>query len=227
MENSQYKLCREVIRRLGEAGALKHLIVIGSWCIPLYKEYFAGVAFNTTIRTRDVDFLIPKPSSFTSTIDLSELLKDLGFVVGFKGEHGVMRLEHPELMIEFLVPELGRGTDKPIRVPKIGMNAQALRFLNFLTSSTILVQIDGVPVKLPHPANFALHKLIVSERRKNEDKMIKDRNAGLQVLRALIEKGEGALIRKTFESAPRGWQQKILRVLDELKERSIIELLTD
>lgn len=227
MENSQYKLCREVIRRLGEAGALKHLIVIGSWCIPLYKEYFAGVSFSTTIRTRDVDFLIPRPSSFASTIDLPELLKDLGFVVGFKGEHGVMRLEHPELMIEFLVPELGKGTDKPIRVPKIGMNAQALRFLNFLTSRTILVQIDGATVKLPHPANFALHKLIVSERRKNEDKMIKDRNAGLQVLRALIEKGEGALIRKTFESAPRGWQQKILRVLDELKERSIIELLTD
>ena len=227
MENSQYKLCREIIRRLGKAGVLEHLIIIGSWCVPLYKDYFAGVAFNPSIRTRDIDFLVPKPSAFSSQVDLCELLKDLGFVLGFKGEHGVMRLEHPELMIEFLVPELGRGTDKPVQVPKIGMNAQALRFLNMLTSNTIRVRVGDTTVRLPHPANFALHKLIISERRKDDDKTTKDRNAGLQILRALIEKGEGALVRKTFESAPRGWQQKILRVLDDAGERSIIELLTD
>jgi len=61
VENSQYKLCIEVLRRLDTAGVLKHIVLIGSWCIPFYKEYFKGTEYYTSITTRDIDFFVPLP----------------------------------------------------------------------------------------------------------------------------------------------------------------------
>ena len=74
MEKNQYKLCREVLRRLDKAGILRDLIIIGSWCIPFYESHFSGIKYSTSIRTRDFDFLIPRPASFHAKIDLEELL---------------------------------------------------------------------------------------------------------------------------------------------------------
>lgn len=41
MEKNQYELCVKVLKRLERTGVLKDVILIGSWCIPFYKEYFA------------------------------------------------------------------------------------------------------------------------------------------------------------------------------------------
>jgi hypothetical protein len=39
------------------------LILIGSWCIYLYNDYFSGMPFidHAVLRTRDMDFLIKDP----------------------------------------------------------------------------------------------------------------------------------------------------------------------
>ncbi len=58
MEKSQYDLCIEVLMCLNKADVLNELILIGSWCIPFYEEYFKGIKYPSTIRTRDIDFLI-------------------------------------------------------------------------------------------------------------------------------------------------------------------------
>ena len=54
MEKNQYKLCIEVLRRLNEIVVLANIIVIGSWCIPFYKEYFATTKYSPSIKTRDI-----------------------------------------------------------------------------------------------------------------------------------------------------------------------------
>lgn len=225
MEKSQYELCIEVLRRLEKTGVLKHLVIIGSWCIPFYKEYFTNVRYIPSIRTRDIDFLVPKPRSIEVKVDLPEILKDLGFIIGFKGSKGFIRLENPDLIIEFLVPERGRGTDKPHPLPQLGLNAQTLRFLGFLTDNVIHVKVEGLSLTLPHPANFALHKLIVSQRRKIDEKMIKDSEAGLNILKALVDKGENSLIKQVYKTIPQSWRKKIKTVLRDLKEPSLLELL--
>lgn len=50
----------EVLRRLDEAGVLQGMVLVGSWCVHFYKDYFGG-AVMSAIRTRDMDFLIPTP----------------------------------------------------------------------------------------------------------------------------------------------------------------------
>lgn len=219
MEKNQYKLCFEVLRRLNGAGVLEDIILIGSWCIPFYRSYFSGIKYSPNIRTRDIDFLVPHPRNVRANVNIPDLLKDLGFVIGYRGSKGYIKLEHPDLVVEFLSPERGKGTDKPIPIPKLGVNAVALRFLNLLTDNTIKVTVENLDLRLPHPANFALHKLIIFQRRFKEDKAIKDRNAVIQILRALINKGEAATIKHIFASMIPKWQKKILKGLEESKEK--------
>lgn len=218
MEKRQYELCLEVLRRLDKSGALKNMLLIGSWCLPFYKEYFAGLKYGPVIKTRDIDFLIPNASRIKTRIDMVELLKDLGFVIGYKGSKGYMRLEHPDLIIELLVPEKGRGSDRPYPLPNLGLNAQPLRFLSFLTQKTISIRVEGISITLPHPANFALHKLIISSRRRNTDKRIKDRETALQLLKTLMDKKESAIIAKAFNSIPQKWQKTIVQELEKVEE---------
>ncbi|MBD3295888.1 MAG: hypothetical protein GF392_00785 [Candidatus Omnitrophica bacterium] len=225
MGSKQLKLCMEVLRRLNKAGVLKNVLLIGSWCVPFYKEYFSGLKYATAIRTRDMDLLIPFPAKLRKKVDIPELLKDLGFVTGFRGRDGYIKLEHPELIIEFLVPEKGRTRTKPYPLPKLGLNAQALRFLNYLAQSSVKAPIGDISVNLPHPAYFALHKLIISPRRRNKEKSEKDRKMAVSILKSLIRKNEEGSVRQAFDSAPQKWQKKILAELRKTREKDILEIL--
>ena len=225
MEKSQYELCAEVLRRLDKAGVLRDIIIVGSWCTLFYREFFGRTRYMVSLRTRDMDLLIPRPSAMRAKTDVAELLKDLGFVVGFTGSKGFIRLQHPQLIVEFLVPERGRGSDKPYALPQLGLNAQALRFLDFLARNTITAKVGPTTVALPHPANFALHKLLVLTRRPTPEKQMKDKEAAMRVLIALIDKGQGNLIADVFHTMPRKWQAMVKRQLTDAAEEPILDLL--
>ena len=220
MEKKQYELCLEILRRFHSAGILKNIIIIGSWCIYFYKYYFTDQAYIdlSTVKTRDIDFLVPIPVKTDKKVNVPNLLKDLGFVIDFKSSKGYIKLDHPALIIEFLVPEKGKGIDKPYPLPEFGLNAQALRFLLFLTDDLIRVKVEDILITLPHPANFALHKLIIFQRRAKEEKAIKDRRTAIDILRTLIKTGESEAIKKAFRSIPQKWQKKILKGLEEAGE---------
>ncbi|MBU1727077.1 MAG: nucleotidyltransferase domain-containing protein [Candidatus Omnitrophica bacterium] len=227
MEKKQFELCIEILRRFNKAGILKDFILIGSWCVYFYKDYFSGVAYidQATIKTRDIDFLINDPSRIRREVDIPALLKDLGFVTIMRGSKGYIKLDHPDLLLEFLVPEKSKGTDKPVALPKLGMNAVALRFLSFLSANTIKARVEDFYIILPHPANFALHKLIISQRRLKQDKAIKDRNAAIVILSALINKGESDAIREVFNSIPKKWQARVIKDLTRREDRELLAIL--
>lgn len=227
MEKNQYELCAEILRKLDKAGILKHVILIGSWCVPFYAEYFRGLRYIPDIKTRDMDFLVPIPLRIETYISIPELLKDIGFVIGFKGAKGYMKFEHPDLVVEFLVPERGGGIDGPYLLPKLGINAVALRFLDFLINNPIKVKVENFFITLPHPANFALHKLIIFQRRTNKEKAEKDRDTALRVLKALIAKGEENIIKKVFDSINKKWRDKIIMGLEKSKEKDILKMLCE
>lgn len=221
----KYALFHKVLKRFHDIGILDEIVLVGSWCMYFYKDYFASGRYGPSIRTKDIDFLVPLPIRSKEKIDVGEILKDEGFLVTFDNR-GYMRLEHPEIRIEFLVPEKGRGIDKPYPLPHLGVNAQALRFLDFLVQNIILIESDDLNIKVPHPAAFGLHKLIISARRKTEAKLLKERREALNVLRALIEQGESNEIKAKFDHMPDAWQKKILSVLGESDSKDIIDILT-
>ena len=216
MRSKQFELCCEVLRRLEREGVLKHVVLIGSWCLLAYEEFFSDVRYRPGIRTRDIDFLIPRPPTFDHDVDLEAVLQDLDFVISRKGRDGYMQFVHEDLMLEFIVPERGRSSEKPFLVPALGVNAQPLRFMDFLADNTMRLHFDAIGVTVPHPANFALLKLIVSARRPKPVKQENDRRQALEVLRALVESGKAKPLRKVFDGMPKSWQKSVREVLNEL-----------
>jgi hypothetical protein len=226
VEKKQYELCYEILRRFDQHQLLDKIILIGSWSVVFYEHYFSPSKSidHTSLRTKDIDFLVPRPSKIDKNIDVPKLVKDLGFVVTTNSS-GLMRLEHPDLMLEFLVPERGAGQDKPVALPQLGMNAVALRFLNFLTDDLIRVRVEDLQVRIPHPINLALHKLIIAQRRRKRDKAEKDYRMAIELLNSLIAKGESAAIKRTYDSVPTPWKAKIRKGLDLLTDQNILAVL--
>ena len=213
MQNKQYDLCLRVLQRMDKAGVLQHLVLVGSWCLVLYRKYFKGIGTVHAVRTRDMDFLVPLPFKLREKVDLPGLLQDLGFLVSLRGQQGVVQLVHPEVLIEFLVPERGRGSDAVMDLPRLGVNAQPLRFMDIPLMMTEKLSFGPVPVLAPHPAAFALHKLLIVPRRRNAEKKNRDLDAGVLVLTLLDKKGEMRAAKNLLARFPRTWARSILTVL--------------
>ncbi len=87
--------------------------------------------------------------------------------------------------VEFLTPN--RGSDdlagNPVQMPALGGAAAfPLRLLDFLIRQpvrAVLLHGAGVPILIPSPERYAVHKLIVASRRKDDrdtaTKAVKDR----------------------------------------------------
>jgi hypothetical protein len=73
--------------------------------------------------------------------------------------------------VEFLTSNRGSDDyiDQPTKMPALGgASADPLRFLDFLIKEpvrTMLLHRSGVPVVVPDPSRYAIHKLIVASRR--------------------------------------------------------------
>lgn len=225
MEKKTYDLCLDVLTRFHKAGILKHIILIGSWSIYFYKDYFNSRSYSTYIRTRDIDFLVPIPFKLDKNIDIFSLVEDLGFLEEHRGSKGYIKLQHPDLTIEFLVPERGHGTDKPYKISQLGINAVALRYLDFLASNTIWIDFNNMKIKLPHPAAYALHKFIIFKRRVKIDKHDRDIEGALRVFHALITRNEHSSIRNIFKKMHKKWQATVIKNLQSINEFEIVDVL--
>jgi len=85
--------------------------------------------------------------------------------------------------------------------------------MDFLASNVVRLKFAGLTVSVPHPVNFSLLKLMVSERRQVSVKKENDRRQAVEVMKALIEAGDIKLLKLAFSSCPAKWQKTILKSL--------------
>lgn len=185
--------------------------LIGSWCFKLYQKYLGAKDFP--LRTIDIDFLIPTPYHGQEHTDFIERLEKLGFSRDFKRD-GSLYLWNAELKIEFITPEKGRGTDGAIKIKKLGINAIPLRFVGMLLDNPITIVEDSLTIRVPNPANFCLHKLIIASRWRKIDKSIKDLQQAI-CTSVIVDKRE---VKKLFDALPKKWRQAITKMLEKSKQ---------
>lgn len=130
------------------------------------------------------------------------------------------------LRVDILTPN--RGSDevagRPIRMPSLGgAAAEPLRFLDFLIREpvrAVVLHKGGVPVLVPDPARYAIHKLIVASRRQlGSGKDMKDLAQADQLAIALIEVARrDDLLAAYAEAMERGpaWRETIEHSLSRL-----------
>lgn len=185
--------------------------LIGSWCFHLYQKHLGAPQFP--LRTQDIDFLIPNPYRGKEHKDFIQQLENLGFRYDFD-RYGSLYLWSADLKIEFITPLRGKGVEQTVKIKPLGFNATPLRFVDLLLDNPITV-IDGdTKIKIPNPANFCLHKLIIASRRRKIDKSLKDLQQAIHT--SVI--ADHQKIKNLFDRLPRKWKLSILRTLEKTEK---------
>lgn len=135
-------------------------------------------------------------------------------------------------LVEFLTPAFG---DETIRdLPALGVSAHALNYLNFLIAKPIhaaAIYRSGVLVQIPRPERYAVHKLILADRRRDGAGSLrasKDREQAAFLIEAMAEDRPDDLrgaYRSAMEVGPR-WRERIGNSLKRMeKTRDILNRL--
>ncbi|WP_428929431.1 nucleotidyltransferase family protein [Marinibacterium sp. SX1] len=127
-------------------------------------------------------------------------------------------------LVEFLTPAFGDETIRPL--PALGVNAQALNYLNFLIAEPIhaaALYRSGILVQVPRPERFAIHKLIIADRRRDGAgnlKAAKDREQAAFLIAALAEDrpDDLALALDTALATGRRWRAHVEASLARMPE---------
>lgn len=109
------------------------------------------------------------------------------------------KIRGEEYTVELFTPLIGKPHGKPIKIPQLKSAAEPLRYLDYLieeVQTTAIPHNIGLLVNVPDPARFALHKLVISQRRPTSQtaKSAKDINQAQQLLEVLVEIRPGSII---------------------------------
>ena len=214
--------------------------IVGTNAFALYEgELGIRIGTDAAARTQDLDIASFERLSLALgdrvEADTSETLRDLDFepVPSLRpGRVWRWKQTRRETLVEFLTPAFG---DETIRdLPALGVSAQALHYLNFLIArpvKAVALYRSGVLVQIPRPEAFAIHKLIVADRRRegqDQLKSRKDRAQAALLVEVLAEDRPDELAEAWHDAMGRGpnWRKRIGASLARMPEtKAILEAL--
>lgn len=221
----------DIVEALADAGFFRlRGVLIGTVAFQCYSAILGMRLPNTAMQTGDADFAqfhsISAEVEDTMPPILDVLRKvdatfrevphqlDGRFATRFRSRAGYN--------VEFLTPNTGSDdrAGKPASMPALGgASAEPLRFLDFLIYQpvrAVLLHNAGVPVLVPAPERYAVHKLIVASRRRTDDdgtaKSRKDRLQAVTLFDAMIETRQHSSLADAWtEARERGpeWRKAI------------------
>lgn len=214
--DSDENLFLKIIEKLDTGNVLQQIVLIGSWVLPIYRTYFDDDPEIPILRTSDVDFLLEMPPNMQVTFNIPLALSELGFEPEWASQGDFCKYVHPDLEIEFLIPDLGRGRKNAVTITNLGVTAQPLRFLSLAYDHSMGVLYHGYNVRVPEPEVFVLLKLLILPRRNDEAKRIKDASTARALGEFLLKRNDRKQhMQRLFRELPKGWQKRIRSVSKE------------
>jgi hypothetical protein len=158
-------------------------VLVGTLAFQTYAGFLGVKLPNASIMTSDADFAQFHSISWAVADEMEPILPmlqklDATFAaVPHRSDRAsfTMFRNADNFAVEFLTPNRGSDAyqDKPARMPALAdVSAEPLRFLDFLIYQpvrSVLLHKAGIPVSVPSPERYAVHKLIVSEQRQKTD----------------------------------------------------------
>lgn len=225
------RLAGDVIQALAEAGFFRlRGVLVGTTAFHAYSALL-GVRLNqASMVTADADFAqfhsisVAVEDAIPPVLDVLRDVDDTFREVPHQadGRRSTQFRTRSGYKVEFLTPNTG-STDydgRPAPMPALGGSAaEPLRFLDFLIyepKRAVLLHGAGVSVLVPAPERYAVHKLIVASRRRQDGdraaKADKDRAQALALMTALVEtRHTPELVDAWIEARDRGaaWREAI------------------
>lgn len=197
------------------------LEIIGSWCFLLYQKHFPMERY--ALKTDDLDILIPRPFE-GKAIGLAGSLQRLGFIQHFHAD-GSVYFAGSGMKVDFLTKG-GRESSKRPRLGKgLAGAPQELRYLEILLAEPMVLKVArGVKAKVPTPAAFLLHKLIVATLPERRVKREKDLRQAVYVAKyVLTDRLESDRLLRLWNGLPRKWKGRVGKALDEARQTVPLE----
>jgi hypothetical protein len=229
-----------VIEAMADSG-LFHAgaVLVGTNAFLVYQNSL-GIRWKSqgsSLQTQDADFA--QFSRFRFGVPLS-IEKNMTEALERLRANPVWSILHPKdrpvrfvlpgkYSIDFLSPMIGKESDRPVSLPWLGIHPQPLRFMDYLiekpVKSLAFYGTKAFPVNIPSPGRFALHKLIVSERRERsfQDKISKDRRQASSLIEWLSENAPEEIHEAWDEllRRGRGWRNPALSGFSKLPDRIV------
>jgi hypothetical protein len=206
--------------------------VVGTQAFRLYEgELGIRLSGSNLAQTGDIDIASFERLSLALgdqvEENLAETFHDLEFTPVPPMQPGAIwrwRQSHSTAMVEFLTPSFRPEEDiRPL--PALGVSAQSLHFLNYLIAQPIkavALYRSGVLAQIPRPEAFAIHKLIVADRRSGPSalKAAKDRAQAAVLIAALAQDRPDELREAHQDALQRGpqWRAHIAASLARMPE---------
>lgn len=225
----------KVLNAMARAGAFRlGGTLIGTHAFRLYAaglgELFPGLLASTD----DIDIAQFAKLAIEDSIDPSmpEIFAALSLspVPSLDPKHRPVRWQMPGggAVVEFLTP---RMTERQgiVKLAPLGVWAQGLPFLNFLIAGpvqAVALYREGVLVQIPRPERYAIHKLIVAQRRTgpHRGKARKDLAQAEALIEVLAEQRPIELLAayETAMASGRAWERAIGRSLKQRPETAAL-----
>jgi len=196
--------------------------LVGTSAFLLYEgELALRLSADASARTGDVDIASFEKLAVAlgDTPQMAELLREFRFEpvpTLDPGRAWRWRQSGGGSLVEFLTPSF--RDDEDLRdLPVLGITARALHHLDYLIEEAIpaaIIYRDGILVRIPRAERFAIHKLIVADRRRDGPDSLKARKDLMQaelLMSILAEDRPTDLVEAYEEATARGprWQQRV------------------
>lgn len=242
----------DIIAALAQAGFFRlRGVLVGTVAFQAYGPLLGFRLSSAALQTQDADFAqfhsisVAVKDQMPPIIDVLQAVEPTFREVPDRsdGRHTTRFRDRSGYNVEFLTPNTGPDElgDHPAPMPALGgTSAQPLRFLDFLIYQPVRAVIlhgAGIPVLVPAPERFAIHKLIVAARRLRDDdgmgKSRKDRFQAQTLIWALkVTRQTDGLADAFMEAMDRGphWREAIMSSIDSYDgdvSQTIRQVLSD
>lgn len=239
-------LVGDIVHALATAGFFRlRGVLVGTVAFQCYPALLGVRLPNTALQTADADFAqfhsisVAVEDALPPVLDVLRQVDPTFREVPHQldGRKSTKFANRSGYAVEFLTPNVGSvdNGNRPAPMPALGgASAQPLRFLDFLIHQpvrAVLLHASGVPVLVPAPERYAIHKLIVASRRRADadgtGKSRKDRLQSKILIEAMLEFRQGeALADAYMEAWDRGdaWREAIMESLRSYEDTTRIYL---
>jgi len=232
-----------VLEVLAQAGTfLAGGVLVGSHAFNAYSNML-GVSWDSAaMQTQDMDLASQRQievAMHQDAPDVKSVLLESG--MGFfevpalnpKSPSTSFKLRGEDFHVDLLTPLKGPGSSKPVLLPHFNSYAHPIRFLEYLlkdSQNAVIPFRSGILVVVPHPARFALHKLVVSQRRPvaQQIKAKKDIQQAIEILNILLEDRPGDIwiALEAARAMPDKFQSQLAKGIERLPA-STKEIIND
>ncbi len=185
-------LIGRILEVVANAGLFNRgMTLVGTAAYQTYTCAIGAYLPTTALMTNDVDLSVAEFVASNDEEDIESILKraDPSFSPKWSNEDKLPKVFRNSTGFSVdILTRYGRGRKSPVQIEPLKCAAEALSFQEYPAEATmdaVVLYNAGVLVRVPSPARYAVHKLIVAQQRKREHAAKKQKD--LMQARELID----------------------------------------